>query len=270
MVFSDWVADRPAAAAQDRLQVGCGKCHIPLRVPSHREFPKNKGNQYFENGKFMTLTPRRNTLVFDLDGTLVDSGLDITAAVNALFTELGLPAVDGADIRRMVGDGAPVLLDRALRHVGSDRKAADLMARFSDHYGENAVKLTVLYPEVVETLTALRAAGCRLGVCTNKPIGPTRAVLAAFGLDALIESVVGGDSLPQRKPQPEPLLEVIRALNGTPDTGILIGDSAVDLACAEAAGVPAIIIPSGYGMVQPQAKITADCFADLPRVIARL
>ncbi len=92
--FLDSRADRPAAAAQDRLQVGCGKCHIPLRVPSHREFPKTQGNQYFENGKIMTRTPRRNTLVFDLDGTLVDSGLDIAAAVNALFAELGLPAVD--------------------------------------------------------------------------------------------------------------------------------------------------------------------------------
>ena len=218
----------------------------------------------------MTRRPRRSTLVFDLDGTLVDSGLDIAAAVNALFAELGLPPVDGAEIRRMVGDGAPVLLERALRHVGSDRKAADLMTRFSEHYGENAVKLTVLYPEVMETLTSLRAAGCRLGVCTNKPIGPTRSVLAAFGLDALMDSVVGGDSLPQRKPQPEPLLAVIRALDGTPDTAILIGDSAVDLACAEAAGVPAIIIPSGYGMVQPQATITAATFADLPRVIAEL
>lgn len=228
------------------------------------------GNQYLENGETMTVPPRRNILVFDLDGTLVDSGLDITAAVNALFAELGLPAVDPAQIRRFVGDGAPILLERALHHVGSDRKAADLMTRFSVHYGENAVRLTVLYPDVVETLTALRAAGCRLGVCTNKPIGPTRMVLAAFGLDALIESAIGGDSLPQRKPQPEPLLDVIRALGGTPDTAILIGDSAVDLACAEAAGVPAIIIPSGYGMVPPQAMITAACFADLPRVIAAL
>ena len=218
----------------------------------------------------MTQGPRRNTLVFDLDGTLVDSAPDIAAAVNALFAELSLPEVELPAIRRMIGDGAPILLERALLHVGAGHKAADLMARFSVHYGENAVRLTKVYPEVTETLTALRDAGCRLGVCTNKPIGPTRVLLAAFGLDSLIEAVVGGDSLPQRKPQPEPLLTVIQALVGTPERAVLIGDSAVDLACAEAAGVPAIIIPSGYGMTQPEATVTAACFADLPDVLAQL
>lgn len=218
----------------------------------------------------MTRRLRRTTLVFDLDGTLVDSAPDIAAAVNALFAELGLPEVELALIRRMIGDGAPVLLERALAHVGARYTAADMMPRFSVHYGENAVRLTTVYPAVAETLTHLRALGCRLGVCTNKPIGPTRAVLAALGLDTLIEAVVGGDSLPQRKPAPEPLLAVIQALGGTPDNAVLIGDSAVDLACAEAAGVPAIIIPSGYGMTEPMAAIIAAGFAELPRVIAGL
>ncbi len=218
----------------------------------------------------MTQSLRRTTLVFDLDGTLVDSAPDIAAAVNALFGELSLPEVELALIRRMIGDGAPVLLERALAHVGAMHKAVDLMPRFSVHYGENAVRLTTVYPAVMETLTHLRSLGCRLGVCTNKPIGPTRTVLAALGLDALIEAVVGGDSLPQRKPAPEPLLTVIRALGGTPASAVLIGDSAVDLACAEAAGVPAIIIPSGYGMSEPQAALIAAGFAELPRVIAEL
>jgi phosphoglycolate phosphatase len=231
---------------------------------------KAKANQDFENGGIMTQGPRRNTLVFDLDGTLVDSAPDIAAAVNALFAELNLPEVELPAIRRMIGDGAPILLERALLHVGSAHKSADLMARYSVHYSDNAVRLTKVYPEVTETLTALRDAGCRLGVCTNKPIGPTRAVLAAFGLDTLIEAVIGGDSLPQRKPQPEPLWTVIQALGGTPERAVLIGDSTVDLACAEAAGVPAIIIPSGYGMTAPEATVIAARFADLPDVLARL
>ena len=218
----------------------------------------------------MTQRLRRNTLVFDLDGTLVDSAPDIAAAVNALFAELSLPEVEVPSIRRMIGDGAPILLERALMHVGASHKAADLMARFSVHYGDNAVGLTKVYPQVTETLTALRAAGCRLGICTNKPIGPTRTLLAAFGLDTLIEAVIGGDSLPQRKPEPEPLLTVIEALGGTPDRAVLIGDSAVDLACAIAAGVPAIIIPSGYGMTEPKGAVMAASFADLPRVLAQL
>jgi phosphoglycolate phosphatase len=218
----------------------------------------------------MTRTPGRNTLVFDLDGTLVDSAPDIAAAVNALFTELELPTVELDVVRSMIGDGAPVLLERALRHVGAAHKAADLMPRYSVHYSANAVGLTKLYPDVLETLTQLRASGCRLGVCTNKPIGPTRAVLGAFGMDALIEAVIGGDSLPQRKPEAEPLLNVIRSLGGTPASAVLIGDSAVDIACADNAGVPSIIIPSGYGMAPPQAKITAASFAELPGVIERL
>jgi phosphoglycolate phosphatase len=218
----------------------------------------------------MTRTPGRNTLVFDLDGTLVDSAPDIAAAVNALFSELGLPQVALELVRRWIGDGAPVLLERALLHVGSPQKAADLMPRYSVHYSDNAVGLTKIYPDVVETLTRLRASGCRLGVCTNKPIGPTRAVLAAFGLDPLIEAVIGGDSLPQRKPDAEPLLNVIRSLGGTPASAVLIGDSAVDIACADNAGVPSIIIPSGYGMAPPQAKVTAAGFAELPGVIEAL
>src|SRR5262245_22463683 len=170
----------------------------------------------------MTRTPRRNTLVFDLDGTLVDSAPDIAAAVNALFAELKLPPVELALVRRMIGDGAPVFLERALLHVGASYKAAELMPRYSVHYSENAVNLSKLYPEVVETLAAFRAAGCRLGVCTNKPIGSTRAVLAAFGLEPMIEAVIGGDSLPQRKPDPEPLLTVIRMLGGTPESAVLV------------------------------------------------
>ncbi len=224
-------------------------------------------------GKNVTgMAPRRprRILVFDLDGTLVDSAPDIAAAVNALFAELDLPALEVPHIRRMIGDGAPVLLERALLHVRAEHRAADLMVRFSAHYGENAVKLSTLYPAVAETLTALRAAGCRLGVCTNKPLAATRLVLAAFGLDSLIEAVIGGDSLPQRKPAPEPLLAVIETLGGGPEDAVMIGDSAVDLACAAAAGVPAIIIPSGYGMAEPQAQVVAATFAELPTVLARL
>lgn len=229
-----------------------------------------------ENGENMAplVSPparfERHILVFDLDGTLIDSAPDIAAAVNALFAELALPDVAVAEIRRMIGDGAPILLERALAHVGARQSAPELFARFAVHYGENAVKLTTVYPGVELALAELAAAGCRMGVCTNKPLAPTLTVLEAFGLARYFGAVIGGDSLPQRKPQPEPLWEVVRRLGGTPQQAVLVGDSAVDLACAEAAGVPAIIIPSGYGMVAPQAPITIGGFAELPDVLARL
>ena len=214
--------------------------------------------------------PRRHILVFDLDGTLLDSAPDISEALNALFRELALPPVGLDLIRTMIGDGAPVLLARALAHVGSALNAADLMPRYTVHYDANTTGKTVVYPAVIETLSALRAAGCRLGVCTNKPIVATRIVLKAFGFDPLIEAVIGGDSLPERKPAPEPLLNVIAALGGTTETAVLIGDSAVDVACAKAAGIPCIVIPSGYGTEPPKAEMVAERFADLPDILAKL
>lgn len=214
--------------------------------------------------------PRRHTVVFDLDGTLLDSAPDIAEALNALFRDLSLPPVELDLIRTMIGDGAPVLLARALAHVGSDLNANDLMPRYLVHYDAHATGKTIVYPAVIETLTTLRAAGCRLGVCTNKPIGATRIVLKAFGFQPLIEAVVGGDSLPQRKPAPEPLLYVVRALGGTTETAVLIGDSAVDVACARAAGIPCVVLPSGYGTEPPRAEIVAERFADLPRIVAAL
>lgn len=217
-------------------------------------------------------TPRfkRHILAFDLDGTLIDSAPDLAGAVNALFGELNLPAVELEHIRRWVGDGAPILLQRALAHVGAKQTSAELFPRFTVHYGDNAVKLTTVYPAVAETLAELAALGCRMGVCTNKPFKATMQVLEAFDLARYFGAVIGGDSLPQRKPDPEPLLQVIARLGGTPDQAALIGDSAVDLATAVAAGVPGIIIPSGYGMEPPQAEITIGGFGDLRATLERL
>jgi phosphoglycolate phosphatase len=213
---------------------------------------------------------RRHILAFDLDGTLIDSAPDLAGAVNALFGELKLPAVELDQVRRWVGDGAPILLQRALAHVSASQTAVELFPRFTHHYGEHAVKLTTLYPAVAETLAELEALGCRMGVCTNKPFKPTMAVLEAFGLARHFGAVIGGDSLPRRKPDPEPLLQVIAQMGGTPDQAALIGDSAVDLATAVAAGVPGIIIPSGYGMEPPQAEITISGFGELRAILERL
>jgi len=213
---------------------------------------------------------KRHILAFDLDGTLIDSGPDLAAAVNALFAEIGLPEVTLDDIRRWVGDGAPILLERALTHVGARQTVAELFPRFTHHYGENAVKLTTVYPAVAETLAELQAAGCRMGVCTNKPLAPTMKVLEAFGLARYFGAVIGGDSLPQRKPAPEPLWRMIAQLDGRVDQAAMIGDSSTDLACAEAAGIPAIIIPSGYGMEAPRASLTIGGFGELRAMLERL
>jgi phosphoglycolate phosphatase len=109
-----------------------------------------------------------------------------------------------------------------------------------------------------------------MGVCTNKPFKPTMVVLEAFGLARYFGAVIGGDSLPQRKPEPEPLWRVIEQLGGTVEQAAMVGDSATDLACAEAAGIPAVIIPSGYGMEAPQAATTIGGFRELRATLERL
>jgi len=213
---------------------------------------------------------RKRYLVFDLDGTLIDSAPDISRALNALFAEIGLKPVPLAQTRRMIGDGAPVLLDRALQLVGGNYDAADLMARYAEHYVANTHGLTTLYPHVIETLNELTELGCIMGLCTNKPGRPTMDVLAAFGLDRLFGAIVTGDTMVNRKPDPEPLLEVIRQLGGKPSSSVMIGDSTVDQQTAAAAGIDAIVIPSGYGMIPVTGGLIAESFADLPRILAQL
>jgi phosphoglycolate phosphatase len=215
-------------------------------------------------------TPGRHILVFDLDGTLVDSAPDIAAAANDTLVELGAAPLSLAAITRMIGDGAPKLMERALAAAGLPMAVADVMPRFMTFYDHHATRAVTLYPAVSKTLAALKADGYRLGVCTNKPTVATHAVLAAADIDNLFEAVIGGDALPQRKPQPEPLWAAITELGGTPAQAVMIGDSATDLACAQNAGVPALILPSGYGTEPVAATPGFTRFADLPTLLALL
>ncbi len=220
----------------------------------------------------------RRFIVFDLDGTLIDSAPDIADAVNALLAELGKPALSLAAVKGMIGDGAPVLLARALAASDVGINAADLMPRFKRFYDAAATRRTILYPMVREILERFRREERRLAVCTNKPGGATRLVLDHFGLTPLFHAIIGGDSLPERKPSKEPLFAAISGAGGEAasagTSALMVGDSHTDLATAKAGGVPAIIIPSGYGR---PADLQADGpfhqiarFADLPALIASL
>ncbi|HVJ43814.1 MAG TPA: phosphoglycolate phosphatase [Dongiaceae bacterium] len=218
----------------------------------------------------MKMPQKRHIVVFDLDGTLVDSAPDIAGAANDTLTELGAAPLSLAAITRMIGDGAPKLMERALSAAGLTLELADVMPRFMQHYDAHATRLVKPYPGVVETLAQLTRNGYRLGVCTNKPYQATLMVLEACNLAAYFSACIGGDSLPQRKPQAEPLLAAIAQLQGTPDQAVMVGDSATDLATAVAAGIPALIIPSGYGVETVAATPGFDSFADLPRLLHML
>ena len=186
------------------------------------------------------------TLLLDLDGTLVDSVPDLTAALNRLMASRGLAAFGHAAVTAMVGDGAAALLARAFaaRGVGQDGAALD---EFLVDYTANAAVATRLFPGVAEGLRALAASGWRLAVCTNKPEAAARALLGALGLERDFAAIGGGDTFPVRKPDPAHLLATLAAAGGEPARALMAGDHHNDVAAAAGAGVKCIFAAWGYG-----------------------
>jgi phosphoglycolate phosphatase len=208
--------------------------------------------------------------IFDLDGTLIDSVGDIAAAVNLMLGELDQAPLAQDEVRAMVGDGAASLVDRVLASrpaAAIDASAA--LKRYLALYDANPLGLTQLYPGVAETLALLQQRGLRLALCTNKPEQPSRRILDSFGLAGVFERIIGGDTLPWRKPDARVLKAIIAELGATPEATILVGDSEVDAASAAASGIPFILMSYGYrrGPVETIACQAAldrfDALADL-------
>lgn len=204
-----------------------------------------------------------DTILFDLDGTLVDSAPDLQAAANAMLRELGRPPLAIEQIRRMIGDGAPKLVERALAAAGvPNEPLAPRLDRFLAFYEAEPTARTRVYPGVRETLDRLFRDGYRMAVCTNKPERATRLVLSDLGIDGPFAAVVGGDTLPVRKPDPRHLLGALRALGGTdPGAAVMVGDNENDAAAARGAGLRLILMRYGYARV-PLAEIGADIELD--------
>ncbi len=212
-------------------------------------------------------------IIFDLDGTLIDSAPQIHDVANKVFAAKGLAPFPFAVVRGAIGNGVGVLVGRLLQSQGHDATGplhAELAASFVKIY-EEAFDLTTLYPGVADALSTLRAAGHRLGICTNKPESPARAVLRHFGLDRSFEVVIGGDTLPLRKPDPAPLRAAWRALDSGPV--LFVGDSEVDAETARAAGIPLALYTLGYRSAAVEtlgAKLVFDDFRALPGLVAHL
>jgi phosphoglycolate phosphatase len=212
-------------------------------------------------------------VIFDLDGTLIDSAADIAANANAVLEELGLGRLPDAQIASFVGNGVPHLVGLVLKASGMVADGplfAPMVKRFNERY-ETAFEHTTIYPGVINALDALVAAGCVLGVCTNKTIAPTHAVLRHLGLDGYFKAVYGGDSLPQRKPDPAPLFATAKELGQ--DQVIFVGDSEVDAKTAENAKLPFLIYTEGYRKT-PVHELYHDAafndFKQLPGLVASL
>ncbi|WP_155976281.1 phosphoglycolate phosphatase [Novispirillum itersonii] len=220
-------------------------------------------------------------LLFDLDGTLVDSVPDLLTAVNTVLAEDGRPALDRPAITAMIGNGARKLMERAYRHTGGlpaprhDGEAVieTLYDRFMAVYGDHPSTETTLYPGVVETLTALRDAGHPMAVVTNKPEQPAVALLKKLDLLKFFTVVIGGGSTPALKPDPLPLTTALDRLNATGRPAVMIGDSLNDSAAARAAGLPSVCVTFGYchGPLESLgADALIDHFTQVPQAVAQV
>jgi phosphoglycolate phosphatase len=204
---------------------------------------------------------RISAVIFDLDGTLVDSAPDLCGVVNRMLDEYGRARLALDDIRKMVGDGAAKLIERGFGATGGlPAPLPELTKRFIALYERRIADETRPFPGVVETLAHLTRAGLRLGVCTNKPTGLTNKLLEALDLAPFFKCVAGGD-LPFRKPDPRHVQLVMEALGGGPATTLMVGDSANDVAAAKAAGLKVFVVPFGYTRVPP-SELGADRLLD--------
>lgn len=210
-------------------------------------------------------------LVFDLDGTLVDSAPDITAAVNRMLASEDQAPLDLATVTSFVGNGLPHLVARVIDHLGLDMARHDaLTTRTLAEYNRSASSLTRPYPGVIDTLDLLTSQGAAMGICTNKPKEPARHVLSDLGLARFFDVIIGGDSLTTRKPDPQMLHAAFAALPDLPR--LYVGDSEVDAETARNAGVPFLLFTEGYrkspvAALPHQAAFGA--FADLPGLVAQ-
>jgi len=214
------------------------------------------------------------SLVFDLDGTLVDTALDLAGAMNAVLLANGRPPVPPTEVRHMVGRGARALIERGFEVTGGPVDPADLDRHFDDfilHYGANVAVASVPFPGVREVLTRLKAAGHRMGVCTNKPEGLAVSLLEALDLKGFFGAVLGADTLDVRKPNPRHLSETVKRIGGDVGRAVMIGDSEVDAETARNAGVPSVIFTFGYTQLDPTAFGAAallDRFDELEAALA--
>lgn len=200
-------------------------------------------------------------VIFDLDGTLVDSAPDIQVAVNKLLACAARPPLSLDAVTTMIGDGAPRLVERAFEATGNRPSPEDvpvLTRRFLGFYEGHTTDLTHPYPGVTEALERLRAAERRLGICTNKPERPTRELLRDLDLARFFGAVFGGDTIDGiRKPDPRLIQAVLGALGADPSETVMVGDNANDVGAARAAGIPVILRAGGYTPI-PAEELGAD------------
>ena len=189
------------------------------------------------------------TVVFDLDGTLVDTAPDLIETLNVVFTRDGLPPLDYAAARDMIGGGARRMIESALKLQGrglTEGVVDRLFADFIVHYGAHIADRSQPFPGLDAALDRLASRGCQFAVCTNKLESLSRLLLEALGLSRRFAAICGQDTFGMQKPDPEILRRTIRAAGGALQRAVMVGDSGTDIATARAAGVPIVAVDFGY------------------------
>jgi phosphoglycolate phosphatase len=201
------------------------------------------------------LTPR--LLVFDLDGTLIDSRRDLADATNALLIGLGADPLPIDAVAAMVGEGAAVLVRRALAAAGLDPNTPGALEGFLRAYDQRLLVHTRVYPGIHDALGALRASAT-LAVLTNKPTLATSRILEALELAPHFALVIGGDTAHGRKPDPAGLLQLVRSLGASPESTVLVGDSRIDRETARRAGTRVCLVRYGFGFSFNEGELSGD------------
>ena len=212
-----------------------------------------------------------------MDGTLLDTVDDITEALKRALTEIGVAPLPTAQVRDLIGRGAPALIARAVERLGLNLSPADqtaLTERFYFHYDQLHVldqSNASAYPGVAEGLERLHGLGLRLAVVTNKQRHFAVGLLQRLNLSQWIDVVVGGDTCERRKPDPQPLAFACTSLSVDPPQALMVGDSLNDVLAARAAGLPVVCVPYGYNEGNDPRALACDAFieslADLPAIL---
>ncbi|MDX9950866.1 MAG: phosphoglycolate phosphatase [Methylophilaceae bacterium] len=212
-------------------------------------------------------------VMYDLDGTLLDTAGEIAAAVNLALAEFGGTAVDEARVRTWIGHGAARLIEEAWRASATPETLApiapleEVRAGFMRHYRNTVATSSRPYPHVLETLRRVRALGVKQAIITNKDAHFTARVLQQHGMSGLFDLVVSGDSLPVRKPDPGVVRHCLQTLQETPQHSLYVGDSDIDVATARGAGVTCWLVPYGYNGGRDVAQSGADRLIDDLRAV---
>lgn len=219
---------------------------------------------------------RDATIVFDLDGTLVDTAPDLICATNHVLKQASLPTVAAEDLRPWISFGARRMIVEALRIVGSKKTESEIdefLAGFLAYYSDNIAAESLPFEHALDVLDRLRAAGARLAVCTNKREALSRQLLSELAILDRFDAVAGRDTFPVYKPHPDHLFGAISLAGGNRSRAIMVGDSPTDIATARAAGIKVVAVSFGYTDVPPEnlgADVLIHHYCQLEQALSNL